>query len=941
MIEHMVVMKTWSSYGIIMTRASVTRLLLSLCLAIWITPPSRAEGGRVALVVGASNYAHAPALAHTLDDARDMAGALRRLGFDVDLVLDPDRANLENAVRRLGQKARGADASLFFYSGHAIESQGVNWIVPVSADVKSERDLRFEALDLGAVMEQTQGSARISLLFLDACRDDPFKQRLTATRDLPKGGLANVSGAVGTYVAFATAPGMVAEDGVGAHSPFTGAMLKYIETPGLEVRPLLSSVRRAVREATAGKQVPWDSSALEGDFYFNPKKADVIPESVSQPVTTTEPRFSRADQLFWESVRNSKNAADFNAYLIKFPGGVFAELARSRLAELESRPASQAAPGPDPNLLAALSIVFPASSSRWREEFATAYQARSEHKAIAGNVASGADQWVAQRSSAQEAQDNALEACEVYSGAPCVLVEVDGDAKQATGREDFSPHAMPRVHYAGPFDPERVPSVRRDVRQRNDVLGYSSAPSPKAAAYHPSGKLFIITGAAAQRAAEEQALSACNADPIRNGQGGPCYLYASNADVVLPRHSRVAITSAGISSASPASPDMTSASAPPAPRLPLKDAVLARLSATSGRAAGVIDGVVQSYLALEDGHKAIAAAALAPFTISSAAGLPTALEAGVTALERCQLVQRAPCALIAVDNVLPAVPADGKAPIRDMARVDFDGIFDPGMIPGLIPSDRARADVAGYLRAPAPKAAALAAGKITIVSGAASQFEAERQALAGCGTGCNLYAANSRVVLSQHRTEPRPHGKSLGDVLSYTWVSDEGPKLASSFVEAKAHKSLAMLPETGRPFSFYGVPSPDRAEELALEACELQFNAPCVAVAIDGKVLTLDPSSGARRTMPRITYQGPYRSEMVPLFYSPTKEMRDYTTLSEPKAMAIRAAGAKLKVGTGRTLAEAEAKALAQCNDDSPYPCILYAANERVVLPQRRTEPEP
>ena len=77
------------------------------------------------------------------------------------------------------------------------------------------------------------------------------------------------------------------------------------------------------------------------------------------------------------------------------------------------------------------------------------------------------------------------------------------------------------------------------------------------------------------------------------------------------------------------------------------------------------------------------------------------------------------------------------------------------------------------------------------------------------------------------------------------------------------------------------------------------------------------------------------------MFRTPTSDIQEYARLSRPKAMAIRATGAKLKVGTGRTLAEAEAKALAQCNDESPYPCILYAANDQVILPQRRTEPEP
>src|SRR5258708_26276466 len=163
------------------------RLLLAVCLSgIWLVDSCRAADRRVALIVGASNYAHATKLAHPPDDARDMAAALRRLGFEVDLVLDPDRTALEGAVRRWGQKSRGADASLFYYSGHALEAQGVNWILPASANIGSDRDLRFEALDLSVVLEQVAGRSHVSLIFLDACREDPFKQRLGAARDLPR-----------------------------------------------------------------------------------------------------------------------------------------------------------------------------------------------------------------------------------------------------------------------------------------------------------------------------------------------------------------------------------------------------------------------------------------------------------------------------------------------------------------------------------------------------------------------------------------------------------------------------------------------------------------------------------------------------------------------------------------------------------------------------------
>ena len=130
---------------------------------------------------------------------------------------------------------------------------GRNWLIPATADLRSDRDLRFEAFDLDGVLEQLEGTARLSILMLDACRENPFRQRLAATtRDFAVGaGLTQVRAAVGTLVAFATAPGTVAEDGTGQrNSPFTAALLRQIDRPGLEIRQMLTEVRREVREAS-------------------------------------------------------------------------------------------------------------------------------------------------------------------------------------------------------------------------------------------------------------------------------------------------------------------------------------------------------------------------------------------------------------------------------------------------------------------------------------------------------------------------------------------------------------------------------------------------------------------------------------------------------------------------------------------------------------------
>lgn len=312
---------------------------------------------RVALLVGVSNYEHAPHLANTLNDAKDMASVLRRLGFEVELLLDPDRPAFEAAVRRYGSRSIGADVTFFYYSGHALESSSHNWLLPVAASLNTERDLRYEAVDLGSIQEQTDGAAKVSLIFLDACRDNPFAQRLSATRrDTPPRGLAQVSIATGVLVAFSTSPGQFAFDGptTRRNSPFTAALLRHMETPGLEIKALLARVTKDVVETTNGIQRPWQNSSLVGDFYF-------VPPSVvaAEPSTQT---LANLEGVFWDSIRTSRDPADFRAYLTRFPRGVFVELAYNRLALLQQDIASKAEAGALPSAPSPESRQSPAPS---------------------------------------------------------------------------------------------------------------------------------------------------------------------------------------------------------------------------------------------------------------------------------------------------------------------------------------------------------------------------------------------------------------------------------------------------------------------------------------------------------------------------------------------------------------------------------------------------
>jgi hypothetical protein len=201
-------------------------------------------------------------------------------------------------------------------------------------------------------------------------------------------------------------------------------------------------------------------------------------------------------------------------------------------------PAAPTPPPPAPEatlrarLIESLGKVLPTQAASAREAQAAGYLSASAHKALAAHPASGSwrsNGWA----NAALAEERTLEGCQVRYGAPCLLVAVDDTLHAAD--TSASRRLMPRVEYDGIFDPQRVPAVQAVVRQRPDVAGYRAAPQPKAAAFHPWGRLFTVSGAASLREAEERALAECNGDPQRNNQDGPCYLYAVGDRVVLPK----------------------------------------------------------------------------------------------------------------------------------------------------------------------------------------------------------------------------------------------------------------------------------------------------------------------------------------------------------------------------------------------------------------------
>lgn len=246
--------------------------------------------------------------------------------------------------------------ALFFYAGHGLEVAGRNYLVPVDAELKSGFDLPAETVGLDLVSEAVETAADTGLLFLDACRDNPLARRLRGvggTRSLGVGrGLARVDAPAGLFVAYATRPGDTADDGLGGHSPFTGAVLSHIETPGLELHQMMNRVRQAVLRETGNRQQPWDESSLTLDFYFLPPLAQKPAATAADP---GGPRDDRVELAFWESVRDGADPRLFEEYLRQYPDGRFAALARLKLDGLRAAPAAQAtartegaAPAPAP-----------------------------------------------------------------------------------------------------------------------------------------------------------------------------------------------------------------------------------------------------------------------------------------------------------------------------------------------------------------------------------------------------------------------------------------------------------------------------------------------------------------------------------------------------------------------------------------------------------------
>src|SRR5262249_46212336 len=243
-------------------------------------------GGRIALVIGNSDYTAVSRLPNPKNDAALMAKTLRSVGFDVTEIVDADQRTMKQAMLDFGRKLRdGVDASLFFYSGHGVQARGENYLIPVDAAIKNEGELDLQAVEVNAFLRVMEGSSsKVNIVILDACRNNPFASSFRSAGR----GLAMVDAPRGTYIAYSTSPDDVAADGTGDNSPYTQALAQAIVKPGGKLEDTFKEARRLLLAATDDKQLPWETTSITGDFYFvaAPAKPAAPPAS---PVAAATP----------------------------------------------------------------------------------------------------------------------------------------------------------------------------------------------------------------------------------------------------------------------------------------------------------------------------------------------------------------------------------------------------------------------------------------------------------------------------------------------------------------------------------------------------------------------------------------------------------------------------------------------------------------------------
>jgi formylglycine-generating enzyme required for sulfatase activity len=319
---------------------------LLFCTSCLLCPGPAAAQKRAALVIGNGAYTKVPKLPNPPNDAAAMADMLRKAGFDrVESKTDLGNADLRRALRDFSEQLREVDVAIVFYAGHGMEMNGINYLIPIDATIARDVDVQDEAVSLDRVLSTIEPARHLQLVILDSCRDNPFvrsMRRTIATRSVRSGhgDIDERALPPNTLIAYAQKAGFTAEDGTGANSPYTTALLKHLSTPGLDVELALRRVRDAVLQATGNRQEPFKYGSL-GGLELPLVPAALVPAPTRPEAVPTLP-LAREAAEYWVKVEKSDDQETLEAYIRRYGETFHGDLAKARLAKLK-RTAEEAA----------------------------------------------------------------------------------------------------------------------------------------------------------------------------------------------------------------------------------------------------------------------------------------------------------------------------------------------------------------------------------------------------------------------------------------------------------------------------------------------------------------------------------------------------------------------------------------------------------------------
>lgn len=281
---------------------------------------------KLALVIGNSAYRSVPSLRNPGNDSTAMAEVLRSTGFEVTLVQDAGRARMLEAIAAY---AKSLDAKksvgLFYFAGHGFQLDWRNYLVPVDAAVEKVQDVAAQCVDIESLMEGIRRAANpMNVIVLDACRDNPFEGQVRSEQK----GLSQMDAPTRTLLAYATSPGNGADDGPGGNGLYTESLLREMKVRETKIEDVFKRVRLGVRKASRGRQIPWESTSLEEDFYFVP------PDQMRKLSEAEEEREFQVELAVFEKAKVAREPAPLEQYLRAYPSGRFAELAQLRLDQV-------------------------------------------------------------------------------------------------------------------------------------------------------------------------------------------------------------------------------------------------------------------------------------------------------------------------------------------------------------------------------------------------------------------------------------------------------------------------------------------------------------------------------------------------------------------------------------------------------------------------------